>query len=163
MLSLEVRNTIRLRSGGKRKIYIFVHIHIIRGGEGMGYRWRWMYRLTGLLGWLRFGFSPGWLGRSPYGLPPTAYWLISSGLLPYYLQYLSTMAPMWSWWAYPTTQTATMPTQAASTPTYPAFSTAPGFPPMSKEEEKAMLEEQMKMLQEQIEAIRKRIRELESE
>lgn len=45
----------------------------------MGYRWRRMYYLTGLPGRLRFGYSPGWLGYSPTGLPPTAQWLIQSG------------------------------------------------------------------------------------
>jgi len=49
-----------------------------------------MYYLTGLPGWMRFGYSPGWVGRSPTGLPPTAEWIISSGLMPQYRQYLST-------------------------------------------------------------------------
>lgn len=31
------------------------------GGRG----WRWMYRLTGMPGWMRFGFSPGWFGKWP--------------------------------------------------------------------------------------------------
>jgi len=35
-------------------------------------------------GWVRFGYSPGWVGRSTTGLPPTAEWLISSGLIPPY-------------------------------------------------------------------------------
>jgi len=30
-----------------------------------GYRHRYMYYATGLPGWMRFGFSPGWLGTSP--------------------------------------------------------------------------------------------------
>jgi len=46
----------------------------------LGYRYRWMYYLTGLLRWLRFGFSPGWVGRSPTGLPPTVQWMLQSGL-----------------------------------------------------------------------------------
>lgn len=29
-----------------------------------------MYYATGLPGWMRFGYSPGWVGRSPGGLPP---------------------------------------------------------------------------------------------
>jgi hypothetical protein len=36
----------------------------------VGYRWRRMYYATGLPGWVRFGYSPGWLGRSPGGLSP---------------------------------------------------------------------------------------------
>lgn len=43
----------------------------------MGHRHRWWYRLTGLPGWMRFGFSPGWVGRSFLGFPmpgfPTPY------------------------------------------------------------------------------------------
>ena len=44
-----------------------------------GYRWRNMYYLTGLPGWMRFGFSPGWIGRSPAGLPPAAQYLTQTG------------------------------------------------------------------------------------
>ena len=36
---------------------------------------RRMYQLTGLPGWMRFGFSPGWWGRSSTGLGPTASFL----------------------------------------------------------------------------------------
>jgi len=31
-----------------------------------------MYYATGLLGWMRFGYSPGWAGRSSTGLGPCA-------------------------------------------------------------------------------------------
>ena len=37
----------------------------MRGG------YRNMYYTTGLPGWMRFGYSPGWVGWSPGGLPPT--------------------------------------------------------------------------------------------
>ncbi len=36
-----------------------------------------MYNLTGQPGWMRFGFSPGWVGRSPSGLGPCAQFLTS--------------------------------------------------------------------------------------
>lgn len=36
-----------------------------------------MYNLTGLPGWMRFGYSPGWVGRSPSGLGPCAQFLTS--------------------------------------------------------------------------------------
>lgn len=43
-------------------------------GPGMGYGRgrgnRWMYHATGLPGWMRLGYSPGWLGVTPNGLPP---------------------------------------------------------------------------------------------
>ncbi|MEA3294566.1 MAG: hypothetical protein C5S46_00355 [Candidatus Methanomarinus sp.] len=41
----------------------------MRGGN------RNMYYATGLPGWMRLGYSPGWVGRSPGGLPPTAQYL----------------------------------------------------------------------------------------
>jgi len=35
-----------------------------------------MYYMTGLPGWMRLGFSPGWIGRSPTGLGPAAQYLM---------------------------------------------------------------------------------------
>ncbi len=43
-----------------------------------GYRHRYMFYMTGLPGWMRFGFSPGW-----GGLPPMAGYLQQTGQLPY--------------------------------------------------------------------------------
>lgn len=63
--------------------------------EVIGMRWRHMFYLTGLPGWLRFGFSPGW-GT----LPPGAAYLLSRGWYP---------APWagWSPWpGYPWTKEA---------------------------------------------------------
>ena len=40
-------------------------------------RHRNMYYATGLPGWMRFGYSPGWVGRSPSGLGPCAQFLLS--------------------------------------------------------------------------------------
>ncbi|MGQ9454974.1 MAG: hypothetical protein ACUVRS_04905 [Armatimonadota bacterium] len=36
-----------------------------------------MYYLTGIPGFSRFGYSPGWIGRSPSGLGPCAQFLIT--------------------------------------------------------------------------------------
>ncbi len=36
-----------------------------------------MLRLTGLPGWMRFGYSPGWIGRSATGLGPCAEYLMT--------------------------------------------------------------------------------------
>jgi len=112
----------------------------------MGYRYRWMFYLTGLPGWLRFGFSPGWLGRSPTGLPPTAQWLLQSGLLPQFMQYLQTAAP-------------TVVPPAATPPATGTQTTAP-FPTLTKEQEKQLLEQQVKLLEAQLENLRKRLEEL---
>jgi len=114
--------------------------------EKMGYRHRYMYYLTGLPGWIRFGFSPGWLGRSPTGLPPTAQWLMQSGLLPQYMQYLQTQVPP----AVP----AVPPSGA------PAPFGVPFAPTYSEEQEKQMLQQQVQMLEAQLEAIRKRLEEV---
>jgi len=121
----------------------------------MGYRHRYMYYLTGLPGWIRFGFSPGWLGRSPTGLPPTAQWLLQSGLLPQYMQWLQTAAPTM---IPPTTMpSTTSPTGAQAAPTlFPS----PFTPQLTKEQEKQMLEQQVKMLESQLEALRKRLEEI---
>ncbi|MGQ9514488.1 MAG: hypothetical protein ACUVTL_05500 [Thermoproteota archaeon] len=100
----------------------------------MGYRWRRMYYRTGMPGWMRFGYSPGWVGRSPTGLPPTAEWIISSGLMPQYQQYLSTGA-----------------NQPIATPV---------GAPLTKEQEVQMLEQQTKVIEAQLEATRRRLEDL---
>jgi len=46
-------------------------------------RWRNMFYLTGQPGWMRFGYSPGWVGRSPTGLGPCAQFLLT-GRWPWY-------------------------------------------------------------------------------
>ncbi|MDD2777937.1 MAG: hypothetical protein PHY36_03890 [Methanocellales archaeon] len=50
-----------------------------------GYRHRYMYHMTGLPGWIRFGFNPGWIGRSQTGLPPAAQYLMEAGQMPHVL------------------------------------------------------------------------------
>ncbi|MDK2782193.1 MAG: hypothetical protein PWR13_1221 [Archaeoglobi archaeon] len=54
--------------------------------------YRWMFWLTGLPGWMRFGFSPGW-----GGLPPAAQYLISTGQLPQFMSFLQSYSPMGAW------------------------------------------------------------------
>ncbi|WP_287585632.1 DUF5320 domain-containing protein [Candidatus Borrarchaeum sp.] len=112
----------------------------------MGYRYRWMYQMTGLPGWMRFGFSPGWLGRSPTGLPPTAQWIMQSGLMPQFLSYLQSAQP-----------TSGVPTlgMMATTPFQPGT--------LPAEQEKQMLTQQLQFLEDQIETVRKRLEELEKE
>lgn len=39
-------------------------------------RHRNMFYATGLPGFMRFGYSPGWVGRSPSGLGPCAQFLL---------------------------------------------------------------------------------------
>ncbi|MEM3046148.1 MAG: DUF5320 domain-containing protein [Candidatus Bathyarchaeia archaeon] len=83
---------------------------------------------------MRLGYSPGWVGRSPTGLPPTAEWLMSSGLLPQFRQYLAMgVAP---------------PVPPPAAPTGPA---------LTREQEIQMLEQQAKAVEAQLEATRKRL------
>ena len=107
-------------------------------GRG-GYRWRNMYYLTGLPGWMRFGFSPGWIGRSPTGLPPAAQYLMQSGLLPQFSSWIQQQMPI------------------AGMGMGIGMGTMPG---MTREQEISMLENQAKMLSEQLEQIKKRLDEL---
>ncbi len=102
-------------------------------GRG-GNRWRNMYYLTGLPGWMRFGYSPGWVGRSPTGLPPAAQYLTQTGQMPQFGSGLQQQAP-------------------AGAPVAP---TPMGMPVMPKEQEISMLEAQAKMLGDQLEQIKKR-------
>ena len=121
----------------------------------MDHRHRNMYKLTGLSGWLRFGYSPGWIDRSPTGLPPTAQWLMQSGFLPQYMQWLQSQVPP----TVPPTTQSIPPSDAPMTQTPTPFAT-PFQPTYTKEQEKQMFEQQAKMLESQLEAVRKRIIEL---
>jgi len=95
-----------------------------------------MYLRTGLPGWIRYGFSPGWLDRSPSGLPPAAQWIKETGQLSEFVKYLKTSKP---------------------TPFIPSGA---GFN-VSKVQSKEALERQRDLLKKQLEAIEKRLRELE--
>ena len=115
-------------------------------------RHRWMYQLTGLPGWMRFGFSPGWMGRSPTGLGPAA-------------QYL-----MHGTWPTPQMHYAWEQGQVpfASMPGFPM----PGFPTpydpwgaavLTPEEELNFLKAEAEQLEDELSAVEKRIKELEGE
>ncbi len=102
-------------------------------------RYRWMYYATGLPGWMRYGFSPGWAGRSPMGLGPCAQYLFTG--------------------QWPTPQMAAWQAGAG----YPGAWTWPTAAPgtMAPEAELSALRAQAETLQAQLEAISKRIEELE--
>ncbi|MHA1299129.1 MAG: DUF5320 domain-containing protein [Candidatus Helarchaeota archaeon] len=111
-----------------------------RGQRG---RHRRMYELTGLPGWMRFGFSPGWEGRTPSGLPPTVQWLQESGNLSKFQEWITS--------------------QQKAGPVY-SDNIQPNIPPpsinMTKEQEKQILTDQLGFLQAQIEQIKKKLDEL---
>jgi hypothetical protein len=55
-----------------------------------------MFYLTGLPGWMRFGYSPGW-----GGMPPGAAYLAQTGQFPAFQSWLSAQGPWaagpWGW------------------------------------------------------------------
>jgi hypothetical protein len=96
---------------------------------------RWMYYATGMPGWMRFGYSPGWVGRSPTGLGPCASYMMT-GEWP-----MPTGYPMWTGG----------PMAGFQPPGYPAV------------DELSMLRSQAQALRSQLEAITNRLEELEKE
>ena len=150
-----------------------------------------MYYLTGMPGWMRFGYSPGWVGRSPTGLPPTAQYLMQPGQVPqpyptqppaqisvpthgdcanfrdgFCTLYGTAMDP-----GAPACPSFT-PENTASTPQTPPMQPmlqAPaGFPPaqmqhVPKDQEIQMLEGQARMFEQQLDQIKKRLEELKKE
>jgi hypothetical protein len=119
------------------------------GGHGH----RNMYYLTGLPGWMRFGFSPGWIGRSSTGLGPAAQYLMKGT------------------WPTPQMQSAWQNGQIPSAKSYPGFP-MPGYPTpydpwgvtkVTEEQELNFLKSQAKSLEEQLNQINVRIKELEKE
>jgi hypothetical protein len=117
----------------------------------MGNRHRWMYYATGLPGWMRFGFSPGWIGRSPTGLGPAAQ----------YLMYGSWPTPqmnaLWQGGQMPfAPQPSGFPTPGFATPYDPW-----GAAQVTPEQELNMLKGQAEILEDQLDGIKARIKELE--
>lgn len=98
-----------------------------------GYGNRNMYRMTGLPGWMRFGYSPGWQGRSPSGLGPCAEYLMTGR------------------WATPQMEQAWRSGQ---------YGTGAGFA-AGPEQELDFLKSRADFLSQQLEGLRKRIKELE--
>jgi len=115
-------------------------------------RHRWMYNLTGLPGWMRFEFSPGWIGRSPTGLGPAA-------------QYL-----MYGTWPTPQMDYAWQQGQLPFSP-YSGFP-QPGFPTpydpwgaaeLTPEDELNFLKAEAEQLEDELYGIDERIKELKGE
>ncbi len=160
------------------------------GQGGWRRRRRNMYYFTGVPGWMRFGYSPGWVGRSPTGLPPTAQYLMQTGQVP---QPYPAQVPAQI--SVPTHEdcanfrdgfctlngaavdpsapvcpsfTPKSSTPAPQTlPTYPMFQ-APTvlpaqMPQIPKEQEIQVLEGQARMFDQQLEQIKRRIEELKRE
>lgn len=115
-----------------------------------------MFYATGLPGWMRFGYSPGW-----GGMPPGAQYLQQTGQLNQAMDWFGQQPS-----AQPasTFQTPQQPV-AQSAPPQPAYPPAPQQPMSAqppREQEIQMLEDQLAALENQIGQIRERINQLRS-
>jgi len=115
-------------------------------------RYRWMYQLTGLPGWMRFGFSPGWIGRSPTGLGPAAQYLMY-GTWP-----TPQMDYYWQQGQVPFSPTPGFPLSGFQTPYDPW-----GAAELTPEEELNILKAEAEQLEDELYGIEKRIKELQGE
>jgi hypothetical protein len=99
-----------------------------------------MYRLTGLPGWMRFGYSPGWVGRSASGLGPCAEYMLTGQ------------------WPTPQMQAAF---QQGAQPGFAPPAGAWGVQP-DPQARLQMLKAQAQMLKMQLDTIQKQIEDLEA-
>lgn len=113
-------------------------------------RHRRVYELTGLPGWMRFGYSPGWQGRSPSGLGPCA-------------QYLA-----YGTWPTPQMNSAWQQGQGPFPPppgfAMPGFATLYdpwGAAELTPEQELIFLKAEARQVRDELTAIEERIQELE--
>jgi hypothetical protein len=109
-----------------------------------------MFELTGLPGWMRFGASPGWEGRSPSGLGPCAQYLMS-GSWP-----TPAMDAAWAQGRVPYPASPGFPLPGFPTPYDPWGAAA-----MTPEQELDWLREESRGLREELAAIEQRIRSME--
>ncbi|MDD4986532.1 MAG: hypothetical protein PHQ43_12280 [Dehalococcoidales bacterium] len=115
------------------------------GGRG----YRRMYQITGLPGWMRLGYSPGWQGRSSTGLGPCASYMTTG--------------------RWPTAQAQAYWQAMQAGETYPPYygasgaapGTVPSAPRTTREEEYGFLKEQAAAIKDQLAQIEDRIHQLE--
>lgn len=113
-------------------------------------RYRRMYELTGLPGWMRFGYSPGWKDRSPSGLGPCAHYLMN-GTWP-----ATQMNAAWQQGRIPFTFDQGFPMPGFATPYDPWGAAA-----LSPERELDFLKAEALRLRDGLTAIEQRIRDLQ--
>jgi len=116
------------------------------GGHGN----RNMYYQTGLPGWMRFGYSPGWVGRSASGLGPAAEYLMG-GTWP-----TPQMQAAWQSGQAPYGRGGGFPMPGYATPYDPW-----GAARITPEQELQMLLGQAEILEDELDGIKCRIEELE--
>jgi hypothetical protein len=106
-----------------------------------------MYKATGLPGWMRFGYSPGW-----GGMPPCAAYLMTG-------QWPAPQADAY-WQERQSAQPGYPGFRPGMAHGYPGFQPYPGTP-MTPEQELELLKNQAQFLNQQIEQIAARIKVLE--
>ena len=104
-----------------------------------------MYYMTGLPGWMRFGYSPVWAGTNATGLGPAAQFMMTGQ------------------WPTPQMQAYWNADQSGNVPNpaYGQHGFQPFRAPMTAEQEVEFLKNQAEMLSQQLEGINQRISELE--
>lgn len=114
-------------------------------------RHRWIYQMTGLPGWLRYGFSPGWRGRNPSNIGYNLRDLGPNAAPPY--SHLTKNFPQ-----------EQKPLSTDQNTTLPGFSSLYdpwGMAVLTPEEELNFMKIEAEQLEDQLYAIEKRIKELE--
>ena len=111
-------------------------------------RHRRMFELTGLPGWMRFGYSPGWEGRSPSGLGPCAEYL-QTGRWP-----TPAMNAAWDrgYVPYP-------PDSEFHAPGFPTAYDPWGAAALNPEQELSLLKEEARQIQEALASLEERLSE----
>ncbi|MBN2265311.1 MAG: DUF5320 domain-containing protein [Candidatus Aminicenantes bacterium] len=115
-------------------------------------RHRRLFELTGLPGWMRFGYSPGWEGRSPSGLGPCAQYLMT-GQWP-----TASMNEAWARGQVPTPPAPGFPMPGFPTPYDPWGGAA-----LTPEQELEILKEEARELKEELAEIENRIRDMKGQ
>lgn len=113
-------------------------------------RHRWIYRMTGLPGWMRYGFSPGWMSRSPSGLGPAAQYLMHGTWPTHQMEY-----------AWQQGQIPFSPGPDYAPPGFPTPYDPWGAAELTTEEELNFLKAEAEQLEDMLFGIEKRIKELE--
>ncbi len=104
-----------------------------------------MFYATGLPGWMRFGYSPGW-----GGMPPGAQYLTQTDQLPQAVDWFQ--------------QQASAQTRSVPQPMYQQLPSEPQQfqpPEIPREHEIQMLENQARALEDQVKQIKDRIKQLQ--
>ena len=115
-------------------------------------RHRRMYELTGLPGWMRFGYSPGWEGRSPSGFGPCAQYLMHGAWS------TPQMDSAWRQGRFPFSPEPGFPMPGFATPYDPW-----GAAELTPEQELDFLKAEAQQMRDELAEVEQRIQEIERE